>query len=335
MSDHHLHPFFSHIYVEDGARDYPDTSLILAKYPSSEIIPIQRYQEVFNRPRQNWEKQKQSRKLILAVRKDNFLYEGSSFAPNFNHQNFYYNSLILNCIYDCDYCFLQGMYPSANIVIFVNGDSYFEATTEQLKKTTPLYLCISYDTDLLAFSGIIPYPKRWIHFAREHQDLTIELRTKSSSYKFISDIQPSSNVILAWTLSPVEIADAYEKRTPSLKSRMETVKRALDDGWQVRLCFDPLLLVPQWQEIYDRFVDQVFKELAADKVREVSIGVFRMNSGYLKNIQNSRSDSPILFHPFEKKENTVTYSEAEQQELKDFVLKKVENHVSKERIFLT
>ena len=32
----------------------------------------------------------------------------------------YYFSHMLNCIYDCKYCFLQGMFNSANFVIFTN-----------------------------------------------------------------------------------------------------------------------------------------------------------------------------------------------------------------------
>ena len=31
-----------------------------------------------------------------------------------------------NCLFDCKYCFLQGMYSSANYVIFVNYEDYYE-----------------------------------------------------------------------------------------------------------------------------------------------------------------------------------------------------------------
>ena len=31
---------------------------------------------------------------------------------------------MLNCVYDCRYCFLQGMYRSANYVLFVNYDDF-------------------------------------------------------------------------------------------------------------------------------------------------------------------------------------------------------------------
>lgn len=27
---------------------------------------------------------------------------------------------MMNCIFDCEYCYLKGMYPSGNLVVFVN-----------------------------------------------------------------------------------------------------------------------------------------------------------------------------------------------------------------------
>jgi len=38
----------------------------------------------------------------------------------------------LNCVYDCEYCYLQGMYPSANIVVFVNFEDFTNAADEKL-----------------------------------------------------------------------------------------------------------------------------------------------------------------------------------------------------------
>ncbi|SVD49612.1 uncharacterized protein METZ01_LOCUS402466, partial [marine metagenome] len=47
-------------------------------------------------------------------------------------KNNYYFSHMLNCIYDCRYCFLQGMYRSAHYVLFVNYDEFFGAMDAKL-----------------------------------------------------------------------------------------------------------------------------------------------------------------------------------------------------------
>ena len=56
---------------------------------------------------------------------------------------------MMNCVFDCEYCYLKGMYPSGNVVLFVNLDDIFDEVYKLLQKH-PVYLCVSYDTDLLA-----------------------------------------------------------------------------------------------------------------------------------------------------------------------------------------
>ena len=327
-----VNSLFSHIYIERRAMDYPDSQHLLKKYPDALRVYVDDYKDVFNRLHQKFQVQKRSMKLILAVKKDHFLYQGSEQAPAFGHHHFYYNSLILNCIYNCDYCYLQGMYPSANIVVFVNSGDFFAETQKRLEEH-PIYLCISYDTDLLAFENVISHCARWIEFAARQNGLVIEIRTKSSNYKAISHLRPNANVILAWTLSPQEIIDRYEKGTPSLKSRLNAARSAIRDGWKVRLCFDPVIQVERWREKYMACVDEVSGLLPAEMIHDVSIGVFRMNSGYLSRIKKQRVDSDLLYYPFEKQNGTISYPKHE----RDLMIQAIADHLlkyyPKEKIF--
>lgn len=65
---------------------------------------------------------------------------------------------MMNCIYDCEYCFLKGMYPSGNLVIFVNIEDFLNEIESRLKEHS-IYLCVSYDTDMLALEPITQYAK--------------------------------------------------------------------------------------------------------------------------------------------------------------------------------
>lgn len=65
------------------------------------------------------------------------------------------------------------MYPSANIVVFVNLEDIF-AQVEQVLENHPLYLCVSYDTDLLAMEQIIGYAGEWCDFASKHENLKLK-----------------------------------------------------------------------------------------------------------------------------------------------------------------
>ncbi len=286
---------------------------------------------MFSRNDQDWRLQKRSNNLILAVRRDHFLYEGKEITPDFGNQRFFYNALVLNCIYDCDYCYLQGMFPSANVVMFVNHEDYLAQTALELEKG-PMYLAISYDTDLLAFENIIPYSKNWIDFTRNHPDLTIEIRTKSSNFRSIKQLEPAENVILAWTLSPDEIIEKYEKKTPPLRSRLRALNDAIEAGWQVRICFDPMLKIPGWENYYSNMVEQVMNTIPYEKVRDFSIGVFRMNKEYLRRIRRHRTDTDILFQDFEVENGISTYHSVDRRRMETLIAGKLAKYISEKRI---
>jgi spore photoproduct lyase len=312
-------PHFSHLYIENQAFDFPDTDIVRKKFPQSEIVSIRDYRELFNRHQQHFRRQKRSMKLLLAVKDSPFIYSGSGFAPDFGHPHFYYNALMLNCVYDCDYCYLQGMFASANIVLFVNHESFFSAADSVLEDKGSLYLCISYDTDLLAFENIIPNCKRWLEWAAHRPRATIELRTKSANFSALEDIEATGNVILAWTLSPASIVRTYEKKTPPLEARLAAITNAIEAGWNVRLCFDPMLRVSRWRESYSELISTVFTTLPGDSLYDISIGVFRMNQDYLDNIQSLRDDSDILFSPFAKQDRSISYPANDARKMTDYL----------------
>lgn len=322
---------FSHIYTEERAAVYPVAQHVLSRFPEAIRVMIRHYKDVFNRPHQNFRCQKASTKLILAVKQEPFLYPGSEVCEDFGHPNFYYTSPVLNCIYDCDYCYLQGLYPSANIVIFVNIEDFFKAVDRQLENG-PLYLCPSYDTDLLALEGIVPYASRWIEFAATRQGLCIELRTRSANYSAIAHLKPAEQVILAWSLSPGEVARRYERLAPPLKARLTAINAALQDGWQVRLCFEPLLKVYNWQQVYGEFLDEVFSILPAEKIFDANIGVFRMSKEQFKRISRMRSDTDVFAFPTVCRDGgVVTYED--ERSLRDFFYQQLKKYLPEEKIY--
>jgi spore photoproduct lyase len=325
-------PIFSHIYIEDRAREYPLTSRTLAKFPKATNITIQNYKEVFNRPRQRWDHQKTALKLILAVRDDAFLYPGSSFVPSFDHTRFFYTTPVLNCLYGCEYCYLQGMFPSANLVLFVNSEDFIKAAERELAKPSPSYLCISYDTDLLALEEIFGYCAIWIEFARMNPHVTLEIRTKSAHTKLLRDIPAPPNVILAWTLSPERVISSYEHKTPGLDARLKAIRVAQQHGWRVRVCYDPVLKITGWQDAYSELIMQTMQQLSPEAVHDFSIGVFRIPSGYLRAMQDSNPSSKLVHYPYTVRNSSASYTPEEHQEIVGFISQQLAPYVPQEKI---
>lgn len=324
---------FSHIYVEKDAKYHPIAKKILAKFKKSIVVDIDNYKEVFCRGHQNFVMQKNSINLILAIKKENLIYKGAQVCENFGNDNFYYTSSMMNCIYNCEYCYLQGMYPSSNIVIFVNIEDIFKEVEALLKKHE-VYLCISYDSDLLAFEKVTFFVAYWIRFLKKHPNLKIELRTKSANFKAIKNIEPLSNMILAWTLSPMSVACKYEIKTPGFNERVKSAKKAIDKGWNVRICFDPVLYIENWKEEYRDLIHKTFNILKANKIYDVSIGVFRVSLDYLKIMRKERPNSIIISYPFKCENGVCSYLEKHTKDLIKFVYNEVSIYMPKEKIYI-
>ena len=293
---------FSHIYLEERARAYPEAMRIIERFPESTVVSIRHYKDVFNRPSQDTYLQNESKNLILAVNDGKKIFDASPVCQDFGMGKFYYAESAMNCVYSCDYCFLKGMYGTANIVIFVNQDDYL-LECERMLKDGPMYLCASFDTDLGALSGVSTWMNKWEEFAATHSDLTLELRTKSAVKSFRSE----SNIIYAFTLSPNEVIERFEKRTPPLDLRISCVNKAIQEGAQVRLCFDPLIYINDYELCYNRFVDKILQSIDLTRVRDISIGTFRISSDYLPNLRKASPDSSAVLFPFDREDGFCVY----------------------------
>ena len=320
--------------MEERVRDHPRTLEILAGFPDAQVTDIRHYKDVFCRSRQSSRLQRRSRKLVLAAKQGTLLYPGARVCQSFGQEHFYYTSSIMNCIYDCEYCYLKGMYPTANLVIFVNIEDIF-AETEKYLRRFPVYVCVSYDTDLLALESIAGYAGAWSDFAAAYQpDLTIEIRTKYAGRRYFQNREPLKNVIYAFTLSPETVIRAYEHHTPSLSERIACAAEALDLGFPVRLCFDPVLYVPGWQRCYAEMLDEVFRQVDPGLLTDVSAGSFRIPHDYLKAMRKQEPDSAVCWFPYENDHGVCHYPAGLMNQMEQFLAEKLADRLPEEKIFL-
>ena len=334
----YFQPNFSHIYVERGALDYPLSQIALKKFSKSKVIEVDHYKDIFNRTGQDFQVQKKSMKLILAKKTEPFLYPASEMVQEFGTPNVYYNTPILNCLYNCDYCFLQGMYSSGNMVVFVNESDFMDAIKIKMASLNltldPMVVSISYNTDIMAMENIIPMASRWIDFVKTQKKLLIEIRTKSALFSLIKKIIPHENVLLSWTLSPEKIAEEFESTAPPFNSRLKSAKEAVEAGWAVRLCFDPIILFDGWFEIYSQFLHEVFREINPSKVRDVTLGVFRMNKDFYKRIKKREPTSTLFYDNYEIKDGVVSIGKKERTESLEKLEELLSEYLPKSKILI-
>jgi spore photoproduct lyase len=290
----HSLPAFSHIYVEEGVLNHPRVAAVRRKFPRAKFVEIESLGELTGRKNTVWSYQKSAPKLVLAEKTSQLLYPCSDVAPNFGHPHFYYAVPMQNCLYDCEYCYLQGMYNSAHLVLFVNQEEMRDAVRAKTSELGSLYLCIAYDNDLLAMEGKLGLVAEWVEGLRDTPRATIEVRTKSANFASLRRLQPAPNVILAWTLSPSEVATRFEAKTPSLESRLAAAAQAVEAGWRVRFCLDPLLPIAGWREAYAELFTVLDRAALWSRLDDASYGTFRMNKDYLRQARKARPDSQLL-----------------------------------------
>ena len=335
-----LYPPFSHIYIEEALLGGEEARTILRKFPKAKCIPIRHYKDLFNRRKQNRALQEKSRKLILSKKEGQRIYPGAPVCQSFSESTFYYASLLMNCPFHCEYCYLQGMYPSANLVLFLNLEDYFSDCQRLIKEKGSLYLCISYDTDLLALEELYPFVERFARFLEEEPDLRIEVRTKAggeSLFRRLLKMQLSEDakkrLIFAFTLSPEKIVSEAEHGTAGLKGRLKAVKMAMEEGFTLRLCFDPMLYHADWEKLYTELLETVFREIPMEKLYDVSVGSFRISESYLKAMTKSCGASPYTSFPYENTDGYYHYPKELLLKMEGFLEQRLLEKLPKEKIF--
>lgn len=324
---------FTRIYVETGVFDASMTQQILARFPGLPVIPIRHYKDVFCQSRQDFTRQKKEPSLLLAANRSTRFYPGAPVCQSFHEEHFLYTSCIMNCIYDCDYCYLQGMYPSGNLVVFVNTEDYF-TELEALLLKHPVYLCCSYDSDLTALSGLFPHAEQFVRFAAGHPALRLELRTKCAAIPFLRRLPAVKNVIPAFTVSPQELIDRFEHFTPSLTARLRAAKEAANRGFSVRLCIDPVLDVPGAVLLYQALVETIFTVLSPGDITDISLGVFRISKDYMKQLCTVKPACPISHYPYTLTNGVFHYDAKRSKTLLSAVSEALLAHgISKNQLF--
>lgn len=323
---------YAHIYVEEKAYSYEMTRKILSHFHDSEIIKIRHYKDIFSINNQDAMLEKKYPSLILAVNENQFLYEGSENCQSFGLDRYYYCLTAMNCPFDCEYCFLKGMYPSADLVIFVNIEDAFHEIEEKVKDEKAL-INLSYETDLAAIDAFTGMINMWRDFALRHENISFEVRTKAAINFALHNkaeeqgmnaedktaVEQSfigkDNLVYAFTLSPDEIIKRFEHNTPVLSNRIDAVNAAISSGKIVRLCFDPMLHTNGYIEIYSEFFEKIIQEIDFHGIKDVSLGTFRIPAKYLKEMRKRYGDSSVVLYPYENNNGTLTYRKETEEEL--------------------
>ncbi len=325
---------FEIIYIENQVADHPRTREIRARFPQATVVYCERYGEVFNPKSQDFRLQKRKPALILAHKHDRRVLETPAGYGIGGHRNYYFSHM-LNCLYDCRYCFLQGMYRSAHHVLYVNYEDFgadIDAIMENVAGK-PCWFFSGYDCDSLVLEPVTAFARHFLPFFAARPHAHIELRTKSTQIRSLLKQTPVPNAVVAFSFTPAEIHRALEHKVPTIERRLDAMLQLQQAGWLLGLRFDPMIYQADYQDQYRRLFRQVFSKLDAGQIHSVSLGPFRLPRSYFRNIVRLYPDEPLFAGAFTETGGMVSYPEELEREMIDFCTRELLQHVSESLLF--
>jgi len=322
------------LYIEENIRHHPRTLAICDRFPKARIVICERYGEVFNPKAQNFRIQKQDPALILAEKFKNFALPAPQ-GYNIGAKKNYYFSHMLNCLYDCRYCFLQGMFQSANYVLFVNFEDY-QQEIQQICQASPnedIHFFSGYDCDSLALEPVTGFAEHFLPFFSSIPNAWLELRTKSTQIRNLLKTTPDPQTIVAFSLSPDEIANKVEDKAPNLERRLDALYKLQQQGWKIGLRFDPLIYQTDYQQQYKHLFEQVFSKIDLESLHSVSLGVFRLPEKYFKKIHQQYPEEVLFSSPLETKHKMTSYKAELEQEMLQYCTEQLLSYIPQSKFF--
>ncbi len=326
------------LYIEDAVLDHELTMKVKKHFKRAQSVSIEKYAEVFNVRAQNFRQQKKNPAFILANKRGQRIFPTPSEYETGGDENFYFSHM-LNCVYDCRYCFLQGMYRSANYLLFVNYDDFAKDLREHVISTdaeSPWYFS-GYDCDSLALEPVTGFAEYFLAVFSEPgmAKATLELRTKSTQIRSLMNRPSMQNVVVAFSLNPDEVIDVVEAGTPSLLKRLRAIQQLQSAGWRVGLRFDPVVWHDDFQKTYHDFFETVFHHIDKESIDSMTLGAVRLPKDFHKIMSNLYPEHWLFKAGMQLgADKMVGYTEKISQTLLSFCQQEIEKYVPATQLYV-
>ncbi|HMV36842.1 MAG TPA: hypothetical protein PKM44_11645 [Turneriella sp.] len=289
------------LYVERAAEQWPATNEIIKKLEPLETISIEDYQDLFSRRKTNYLEKRDTRNVFIALKRGAMVKEAPPAYGYGASDLHYYYVHAYNCVYECEYCYLQGYFSSPDLVFFVNhGDALEEmqqiAAAHRGKKRVWFHAGEFSDSLALShISGELPY---YWKFFQDNPDTWLELRTKSVNLSVLRSLPPLPNVVVSFSLATEPQAAAYDRETPSVEQRLAAMQRLRDMGFRLGIHFDPIIYAEDFADKMQVIAGQIRKVVGYEAIEYISVGAVRFAKDVYREARSNYADSQMFARHF-------------------------------------
>jgi spore photoproduct lyase len=141
-------------------------------------------------------------------------------------------------------------------------------------------------TDSLALDPITGLSSKLTDSITDCKNIILELKTKTNHIGHLNH-QNSNRVVLSWSVNPETLVRTDEHKSAPLQLRLQAAKNAAKKGFRIGLHFDPIILIPDWENQYENLIKQISEHVLGNQIAWISLGSFRY-PGQLKEVIKTR-----------------------------------------------
>lgn len=318
---------FDAVYYEPNILEYELGQYMKNKYgdlPWIEIESHNRIPEFTSMDNKSFTKLKQH--LILGTRKTH------KYVENHKVSDWLVPFTSSGCRAMCLYCYLVCNYNKCSYLrIFVNREEMMNRLFKFDKKyEVPQTFEIGSNSDLI-LENCVTNNLPWIieTFVKEAKG-NLTFPTKFDMVDPLLNLNHQGKIIFRMSVNPDDIIRKAEIGTSKLSDRINAVNKMADAEYPVGLLIAPVILVPNWKDLYGELIDQLSDQLS-QKVKSTGfIEIILMTYSFVHDAINTDA-FPNAMQIFDRSKMTgrgrgkYCYKENVREEAEAFLCQKLEN----------
>lgn len=284
------------IYYEPDSLEYPLGQELSQKYRDRVWIPIENHnniEELRQNPNREFTRMKQY--LIIGTRKTH------RYVPNEKVSDFLVPYTSSGCTAMCLYCYLVCNYNKCSYLrLFTNREEMLEKIIRTASRSDRENTFEIGSNSDLVLENTITQNLVWTiqEFAKSPKG-RLTFPTKFDMVEPLLGLDHQGRIIFRMSVNPQPVISSVELGTSSLRRRIHALNLMADAGYKTGLLIAPIILLDDYQALYEGLLDQLALELSAKARRNSFLELIFMTYSFVHRKINEEAfpKSPDLFNP--------------------------------------
>jgi len=275
---------FDAIYYEPAALDYELGQMLRIQYAALPWTAIESHNYIpALAAAENHEFSKLKSHLIIGLRKTH------KYVPNHKVSDWLVPYTSSGCRAMCLYCYLVCNYNKCSYLrLFVNREQMLDRLLKKAASApVPQTFEIGSNSDLLLENAItnnlIYTIERFAQEGRGH----LTFPTKFDVVDPLLGLDHRGKTIFRMSVNPEEIIRRIELGTSPLRARIHALNAMAEAGYPVGMLLAPVILLPDWEQLYGRLIEQLAEELSHKVKQNGFIEIILMTYSFVQNAINT------------------------------------------------